>query len=136
MLDAANPLHSEQQILAAGLVVVAVVAVDLAANLATRPSRAVNVDVGSVGANRLDQLVKFAGRDTALVGKVSDVHRRNRARDLRRRRRTGLRSRRTVAEVGAKEHADGTSHRLLSKVDMGLLDGAFEILVSQFPINA
>jgi hypothetical protein len=37
-----------------------------------------------------------------------------------------LSARRAVAEIGAKEHADGTSYALLSKMDMSLLDSPFE----------
>lgn len=115
---------------------VAAVAVDLGADFAARPSSAVNVYVSGAGANRIDKFAEFARGNTALVREVRDVYRRDRAGDLCRWRRTGLRSRRTVAEVGAKEHADGASHRLLSKVNVSLLDGAFESVVSQFPIDA
>ena len=56
---------------------VAAVVVDLAANLAAWPSRAVNVHVGGPGTNRPDQLIKFAGANTSLIRQVSDVSRRD-----------------------------------------------------------
>lgn len=119
----------------AGLVVVAAVAVDLAANFAARPARAVNVYVSSTGANRFDQFWEFPGRDTALIREVGYVYRRDGAGDLGRWRRTRLRSCRTIAEIGAKEHADWTSHGLLSKVNVRLLNGAFEVVVSELPFD-
>jgi hypothetical protein len=47
-----------------------------------------------------------------------------------------LGSSRTVAEVGAEKHGDATVHALLSKVDVGLLDSAFEIFIAEFPVNS
>jgi len=34
------------------------------------------------------------------------------------------------AQIGAKEHADGTDNTFLSKVNMSLLDSPFEVRVS------
>lgn len=131
-----TPYTRSKKFLAGCLVAVAVVAVYLATDFAARPSRAVNVYVSGAGTNRVHQFIKFSGGNSALVREVSDVYRRDGAGDLCWGRRTRLRSRRTVAEVGAKEHADGTSHRFLSKVNMSLLDSAFEVFVSQLPLDA
>src|SRR6188474_3334964 len=108
-------------------VFVAAVAVDLATNFATGPARAVNVDVSGARADRREKLIKFSGTDATFICQVSDVCGRDGARYRRRGRGTWLSARRSIAEVRAKEHADGTSHALLSKVDMCLLDSAFEV---------
>ena len=47
-----------------------------------------------------------------------------------------LSPRRTIAQVGAEEHADTASHTLLSKVDVSLLNSAFEVRVTQLPVNS
>src|SRR5215216_760175 len=104
-----------------GLIVfVAAVAVDLAADFAAEPSGAVNVYVSSPSTNRRDQFVKFTGANSLVIRKVGHVRRRDSAGYGCWRRGTGLSSRGTIAEVGAKEHADRTTHALLSKVDMSL----------------
>ena len=115
--------------------VVTAVAVDLATNLAAWPARAVNVDVSGAGANGRDQLIKFTGRDTALVGEVSNIPRCDGPVNRRWRRWTGLRICGTVAEVRAKEDADRAGDGPLTKVNMSLLDRAFEIGVTQLPLD-
>ena len=117
-------------------VIVAAVAVDLATDFAAWPSRAVNVYVSSSGSNRLDEFIEFAGANTPLIRQVSNIRRHDGARDRRRWCRTRLSPCGTIAEVSTKEHADGTSHALLSKVDMRLLNSAFKIGVTKLPINS
>ena len=55
------------------VVTVAVVAVDLAANLAAWPPRTVNIDVSSAGTNRGNQFVKFSSADSFLIGEVRNI---------------------------------------------------------------
>src|ERR1041384_2753219 len=117
-------------------VVVAAVAVDLAADFAAWPSGAVNIHVSRTGTNRREQLIKFSSTDSPLIRKVGNIRRRYGARYLCWWRWAGLSTRRAVAEIGAKEHADGTSHALLSKVDVSLLYSAFKVVISQLPIDS
>lgn len=117
-------------------VLVAAVAVDLAADFAARPARAVNVHVSSACTDRRDQFVEFSSADAAFVCEVSYIGCRDGARYRSGWRRTGLSAGRSIAEVRAKEHADGTSHALLSEVNMRLLDRTFEVCITQFPVNA
>jgi len=117
-------------------VIVAAVAVDLAADFAARPSGAVDVRVSCTGTNSRDQFVKFSGANSPLIGKVGDVQCRDSAGYCCWCRRTRLSPRRAVAEIGAKEHADGTSYALLSKVNMSLLDSPFEVGVTKLPVDA
>src|ERR1700752_751383 len=82
--------------------------------------------------------MKFTRTNSPCVRPVSDLRCRDSARyrsgwvwtSLRPRRRNNC-----CTWVTAKPHADRTSHRLLSKVDMSLLDGAFEVVVSELPLN-
>jgi len=117
-------------------VIVAAVAVELAANFAARPSGAVNVRVSCTDTNSRDQFVKFSGADSPLVSKVGDVRCRDGAGYRRWWRGTRLSSRRAVAEIGAKEHADGPGYTFLSEVDMSLLNGSFEVGVTKLPVDA
>src|SRR5688500_7769805 len=134
--DAVIPLHSEQKTSRGmPLGVMAPVAVGLATNLAARPPRPGTISVGSTGPNSQSRLINFPGRNTAPFGEVSNVCGSDGAGDRRWWRRTRLRSCRAVAEVCAKEHADGPGHGLLSKVDVSLLDGAFEIGVTKLPLD-
>ena len=116
--------------------VVTAVAVDLAADLAARPPSAVNIHVSCLGTNGRDQFAKFSGANSPLVRKVGNVRCHDSAGYRCWWRGTGLSSRGSVAQIGAKEHADGTSHALLSKMNMSLLDCAFEVGVTEFPVNA
>ena len=114
---------------------VAAVAVDLAANFAARPARAVNVDVSGARADCREQLIEFSSTDATFICQVRDVCCGDGARYRCRGRGTGLSAGRSVAEVRAKEHADWASYGLLSEVDVSLLDGAFEIGVTKRPVN-
>lgn len=124
------------------LVLVAAVAVDLAANFTTGPQRAVDVHVGGACADGVDQLIDLARVDTlsprcgSCRDVRADVSRYDSAGYGRRWRRTRLSSSRTIAEVGAEKYADAAVNALLSKVDVGLLNGAFEISVAEFPIDS
>ena len=136
MAVAANLLHSGKAVKMNGSVfLVATVAVDLAADFATGPPGAVNVDVSGARTDRLEQLVKFSSTDATLIREVCNIHCRDGARDRRWRRGTWLRAGRSIAEVRAKEHADRASYGFLSEVDVSLLNGAFEICVAQLPVN-
>jgi hypothetical protein len=54
-------------------VVVAAVAVDLAANFAARPARAVDIYVSSPGTNRTEQFIELSCRDSSFIRKISNV---------------------------------------------------------------
>ena len=110
--------------------VVTAVAVDLAADLAARPPSAVNIHVRCLGTNGRDQFAKFSGANSPLVRKVGNVRCHDSAGYRCWWRGTGLSSRGSVAQIGAKEHADGTGNTFLSKVNMSLLDSPFEVRVS------
>ena len=56
---------------------VAAVAIDLAADFATGPPGAVNVDVSGARTDRLEQLVKFSGTDSTFIREVCNIHRRD-----------------------------------------------------------
>jgi hypothetical protein len=86
----------------------------------------VDVDVGNAGADRRDELGELARRD-ALARRPDDVGRRQRALDGRRgSQRTGLRTRRTVAQVRAQEDADAAVDPALAEVDVRLLHAALQ----------
>lgn len=136
------PLHWEQTYFGMALVVVAIIAVDLAANFATGPRCGVNVDVCGARTHRSDQFIDLTSVDSLSPSGSSrrnirtNVGSEDGARNRRRRRGTRLRTRRTIAQVGAQKHADAAVYALLSKVDVRLLDGAFEVLIAQCPVNA
>jgi hypothetical protein len=58
-------------------VVVAAVAVNLAADFASGPPGAVNVDISSPGTYRCEQFVKFSSADASFICKVSNIGRRD-----------------------------------------------------------
>lgn len=58
-------------------VLVAAIAVDLAANLATGPKRTMNVYVGSAGADSPDYFIKFSGGDSLCGSRIDHVGGRN-----------------------------------------------------------
>ena len=115
---------------------VAAVAVDLAANFAAGPARAVNVHVSGARTDCRDQFVEFSSANAAFICEVSYIDCRDGARYGSWWRRTRLSAGWSIAEVGAKEHADRTSHALLSEVNMRLLDRTFEVCITQLPVNA
>src|SRR5690348_11233459 len=98
-------------------VIVTAVAVDLAANFPTGPARTVYIYVSGSGSNSADQLSELSRGDASLIRKVSNISRGDCTRDRGGGCRAGLSPSRTVAEVGAQEHADRTSHALLSEVN-------------------
>src|SRR5688572_817227 len=117
------------------------VAINLASNLTTWPKRAVNVYVRGSGAHGSDKFIDFAGVDSLSsrrcgsrdVGTYVGGH--DCARNRRGWRRARLSSRGTVAEITAEKHADAAIHTLLSKVDVSLLDSAFQVGISKLPFN-
>ena len=121
---------------------VAAVAIDLAANFATRPSCAVHVDIRSAGTYGSDQLVDFSGIEaliTCCLGRRdvwTNVGCDDRARDGCGRRGTRLGTRRTIAEIGAEKHGDTTVYPDISNVNMGLLHSPFKIGIAEFPVDA
>ena len=122
--------------------VVTAVAVNLAADLAARPGGAVDVHISGAGTNCLNQLVNFAGIQSLIsrgqscwdVGTYVGCEDRTRYRGGRCG--AGLNSRRTVAQIGTKEDADAAVHTNITDVDMSLLDSAFKIGVTEFPVNS
>src|SRR6185436_4724203 len=108
---------------------------NLATDFTAWPSRAVNVYISGASTNRADQFIKFASADTSLICQVSNIRRHDGARYRCGGRWTRLRSCRSITEVSAEEHADGTSHALLSKMNMSLLDSTFKVVVAKFPLN-
>ena len=80
MAVAANLLHSGKAVkMNVSVFLVATVAVDLAADFATGPSGAVNVHISGARTNCLEELIKLAGTDAALIREVGDVDGRDRA---------------------------------------------------------
>ena len=111
----------------------AAVAVDLGANFTAGPPGAVNVYISGARTNRRYEFVKFSGADSSFIREVSDIRRRDGARDRRWWRRAWLSACGSIAEVRAKEHADRASHGFLSKVDVSLLNSAFKVGVTELP---
>ena len=98
-----------------GSVVVTAVAVDLAADFAAGPARTVNIYVSSTGTYRRKQFVKFSSADSSFVREVGHIRRCDGSRYRSWWRWAGLGPSRTIAEIGAKEHADRTSHAFCPK---------------------
>ena len=119
-----------------------VVAVDLAADFAARPEGAVNIHIRGTSANRGDQFVNFAGVDALSPGACggrdvrTNIGRNDRSGYRCRWSGAGLSSGWAVAEIGAEEYAYAAIHALLSKVNMSLLDSAFEIRIGKFPVDS
>src|ERR1041384_5913366 len=84
-------------------VLVAAVAVDLAANFAAGPARAVNVHVSGPRTDRRDQFVEFSSANAAFICEVSYIDCRDGARYGSWWRRTRLSAGWSIAEVGAKD---------------------------------
>ena len=101
-----------------------------------------DIHISRTRAHRRDQLINFAGIESLgpRSGGSRDVRtyvgRQDCSRDRCRWRRARLNSCRTIAEIRAEEHANAAIHTLVSDVDMGLLDSAFEIRIAQFPFNS
>ncbi len=76
-LGATNPLHSGASKLRqngeVSVFFVAAVAVDLAADFATGPPRAVNIDVSGARTDRRKQFVKFPSADATLIREVGYI---------------------------------------------------------------
>src|SRR6516162_251758 len=103
------------------LVVLVIGMANLAANLARRKVRGVNIAIGGIGDERRDQRVEIAGRNV-LRGRPNHASARDRSGYGSAARRTKLSSRRTVVEVGAEEHHDASRHMPLTEVNVRLRD--------------
>ena len=114
---------------------VAARAVDLATNFATGPACAVHVYIGGARANRGQEFIEFPGADAPFIREVCNINCRDGAGYRCWWRRAGLSACGSIAEVRAKEHTDRASYGFLSKVNVSLLNSAFEVSVTKLPRN-